>query len=54
MSNTAQSKRAFVSFAALDQYVERNIVSPREKKLINKDFIEWGDNNLYPEYLLDL
>lgn len=54
MSNSEQSNRAFVSFAALDQYVERNIVSPREKKLINKDFVEWGDNNIYPEYLLDL
>lgn len=54
MSNTQQNKRAFISFAALDQYVEENIVSPREKRLPNRDFIEWGDGNLYPEYLLDL
>ena len=53
MSNTKQN-RASISFAALDQYIERNIVSPREKKLTNKDFIEWGDGNIYPEYLLDL
>lgn len=54
MSNTQQNKRAFISFAALDQYVEENIVSPREKRHLNRDFIEWGDGNLYPEYLLDL
>lgn len=54
MSNTQQNNRAFISFAALDQYVEENIVSPREKRLPNRDFIEWGDGNLYPEYLLDL
>lgn len=53
MSNTKQN-RASISFAALDQYIEKNIVSPREKKLINHDFIEWGDGNIYPEYLLDL
>lgn len=54
MSNTQQNKRAFISFAALGQYVEENIVSPREKRHLNRDFIEWGDGNLYPEYLLDL
>ena len=54
MSNTQQNKRAFISFAALDQYVEENIVSPREKRHLNRDLIEWGDGNLYPEYLLDL
>lgn len=54
MSNTQQNNRAFISFAALDQYVEENIVSPREKRHLNKDFIEWGDGNIYPEYLLDL
>jgi hypothetical protein len=54
MSNTQQNNRAFISFAALDQYVEENIVSPREKRHLNRDFIEWGDGNIYPEYLLDL
>lgn len=54
MSNTQQINRAYISFAALDQYVEENIVSPREKRLPNRDLIEWGDGNIYPEYLLDL
>lgn len=46
--------RANVAFAALDPYIERNIVSPKETQLHGKDFVEWGDNNLYPDYLLSL
>lgn len=52
MSNTTK-KRASVSFAAVDQYVESNIISPTEKKS-GKDFVEWGDGNAYPDYLLEL
>ena len=46
--------RANVSFAALDPHIESNIVSPKETQVHGKDFIEWGDNNLYPDYLLSL
>lgn len=53
MSST-NNKRASVSFAAIDQYVEKNIVSPAERRSANKDFIEWGDGNRYPDYLLEL
>ena len=42
-----------VSFAAIDQYVETNIVLPTEK-VTNRDFVEWGKGNNYPGYLLDL
>ena len=48
------SERASVSFLAIDPYVETHIVSPKEKDLPGKDFVEWGTNNLYPEYLYDL
>lgn len=54
MSNTQTKKKVNVAFAAIDPYVESNIVSAREKEIPGKDFIEWGDNNLYPDYLLDL
>lgn len=54
MSSTKTNDRANVSFLAIDQYVETNIVSPKERKLPGKDFVEWGSNNLYPEFLLDL
>ena len=54
MSNTKIKERANVAFTAIDPYLESNIVSPKERSVPGKDFIEWGDNNLYPDYLLDL
>jgi capsid portal protein len=39
---------------AIDPYIETNIVSPTEKTIPGKDFIEWGTNNLYPNFLQDL
>ena len=46
--------RADVAFAAIDPFIESNIVSPKETPVHGKDFIEWGDNNAYPDYLLSL
>lgn len=54
MSNMKSNERANVAFTAINPYIESNIVSSKEKKTPGKDFIEWGDNNLYPEYLQDL
>lgn len=55
MSNTTKEvKRATLSFAALDTYVEKNIISPVEKNIISKNMVEWGEGNKYPDYLLDL
>ena len=45
---------ARVKFAAIDPYIETNIVLPTETVIRGKDFVEWGERNLYPEYLLDL
>lgn len=52
MSNTTDNLH--VSFAAIDPYVETNIVSPKETVNKGRGFVEWGDRNLYPEYLLEL
>ena len=54
MSNTQSRERANVAFAAIDPYIETHIVSPAEKTLPGKDFIEWGTNNLYPDFLQEL
>lgn len=56
MSSTKQneSKRTGFSFAAIDQYVEQNIILPTEKLINGKDMVEWGTRNAYPDYLLDL
>ena len=47
------SEKRHVSFAAIDQYVETNIVLPTEK-VTNRDFVEWGKGNNFPGYLLGL
>ena len=54
MNNTQSKERANVSFLAIDPYIETNIVSPTEKSVPGKDFIEWGTNNLYPDSRQDL
>ena len=51
MSQNNEKKN--VSFAAIDQYVETNIVLPTEK-VTNRNFVEWGKGNDYPGYILDL
>lgn len=59
MSNTKQSNdsegmKASVRFAAIDKYVESNMVSPKETLLSGKDMVQWGDGDAYPDYLLEL
>ena len=56
MSNTEQNKpaRARISFAAIDPYIDTNIIPPVEKFVPAKDLMEWGTRNSYPDYLLDL
>ena len=43
-----------VSFAAIEPYIEKNIVQPTERIYTGRDQVEWGDKNVYPDYLLDL
>ena len=52
--NNKPKPKVAVSFQAIDPYLERNIVSPFEKRSPGRDYIEWGDGNAYPDYLLDL
>lgn len=53
MSNTKENK-VLVSFSAIDPWLERNIVSPAETPVHGKDYVQWGDGNAYPDYLLEL
>ena len=53
MSNTKDNK-VLVSFSAIDPWLERNIVSPAETPVHGKDYVQWGDGNGYPDYLLEL
>lgn len=45
-----------IQFAAIDKYIERNIILPTERNVRegNYDMVEWGPNNMYPFYLMDL
>ena len=45
------TKKANISFAAINPYAESNIISPKETKFTGKEYVEWGDGNQYPEYL---
>lgn len=46
--------KKYVSFAALDPYIEQNIILPTEKIQTGKAFVLWGDFNDYPRYLTEL
>lgn len=55
MSNTKTKQGGrTLSFAAIDSYIETNIVSPTERNIPAANMVEWGDGNRYPEYLLEL
>ena len=43
-----------VKLIATNRFLETNIVSPTEVRLRDRDFISWGDNNSYPDYIEDL
>lgn len=51
MSNISKKPKANISFAAIDPYAESNIVTPKETQYVGKEYVEWGDGNMYPEYL---
>lgn len=56
MNNTKanDTRRSAFSFAAIDQYVETNMILPTEKVLAGRDIVQWGTRDSYPDYLLDL
>ena len=52
--NDGVKKTGTFRFAAIDQYTETYIISPKETFNVSKDLMEWGTGNAYPDYLLDL
>ena len=54
MMQNSEPIRKTVGFAAIDQYVENNMVLPTEKLNASRNLVEWGSRNIYPSYLLDL
>lgn len=51
MSNSVVKR---MTFAAIDPYLETQVVSPKETNLPGKNRVEWGDRNQYPQYVWDL
>lgn len=47
------SNKTNIRFAAINQYTEKNIISPTES-IVSGKYVQWGDKNLYPDYLLSL
>lgn len=44
----------FVAMAAIDPYVVDNIIEPTEKEVKGQDWVQYGDKNIYPNYLFSL
>lgn len=47
-------KKLDISFAAIDPYIEDNIIKNVQKEIKGQEYISYGDKNLYPQYLHDL
>lgn len=43
-----------ICLAAINPYIQPNIMSGVESKVNGKDFVSWGDGNKYPNFLYDL
>ena len=47
-------KNVCLAFAALDKYLEDNIIDNVQKEIKGKDIVEYGQKNIYPNYLYNL
>lgn len=56
MSTKTDNKKPpmFVAMSALDPYLQDNIIKPVEKEIRGQNWVEYGERNLYPNYLYDL
>lgn len=50
----AKNKKQTLNFAAIDRYVEQNMVSSTETQVAGRPFVVWGDGNYFPDYINDL
>lgn len=53
-NNNIELKKNNLAFAALNPYVTTNIVENTEKEVSGRDFIAWGTDNRYSNYLFSL
>lgn len=53
-ATTAEGQKSLIRLAAINQTTQRSIPTPTEEWNASRRFIKWGDDNLYPYYLLNL
>jgi len=54
-TNTSNTNNQIqISFLAIDQFVEDNIIRPVEKEIKPGEMVYWGQDNSYPNYIEDL
>lgn len=51
MEKNNKTGEAAMSFLAIAPFRERTIIAPTEAVVSGKDWIRWGDKNLYPSYI---
>lgn len=49
-----EDKKINVAFAAINPYLEDNIIENVQKEIKGQDMVEYGDRNIYPNYIYDL
>lgn len=49
-----ETPRRVVTFAAIDPYIERNIIPPTERSYSGQERVTWGPGDKYPGYIIDL
>ena len=54
MKKIDKNSKNLVKLAAINPYLEDNIVKPTEKFIQGQKFVGWGDSNQYPTYLYNL
>lgn len=54
MTKKTDNSKKMLAFSAIDPYLASNIVEGVEKEVRGFDFITWGEQNDYPDYLLSL
>lgn len=50
----SENKKLNMFFASLSPYVKKEMIDNEEKKINGKDFITWGSDNQYPQFLWQL
>lgn len=50
----SENKKMELFLAAINPFIQSNSVDNTEKKISGKDFISWGTDNKYPQFLLGL